>query len=150
METEVRIRLIVLLFSLFFCHSSFADWSVAVTKVRNSRALLQKEVSANEGKPIVAVMCIPEPTLIVDWFEKPTNISVSIDTVQLDVPGQFAIHNGMQAITLKPVHLQGLINGMHLQLKATLQSGEIVTAETSLRGFTSAFDKAELACASTT
>lgn len=125
---------------------SFAEWQVVTTNMDSRPALLQKDVSANEGTPLVAIICIPEPTLIVEWTGPQTDLAVSIDTVQIDIPRQTALRNGNQAVTLKPGHIQGLIKGWKLQLTATLPSGESITAETSLWGFDSQFKKAKMDC----
>lgn len=139
------VRVLIVAFGLFFCHCSFAEWRL-VTGMVSGPMLLQKDISSNKGKPIVAIVCVPEPTLIVKWLENHPDISVSIDTVRLDVPKQISLRNGNQAITLKPAHLQGLIKGLDLQLKSTLPSGEKITAKASLLGFSSQFKKANMDC----
>ena len=133
---------------LFVSHPGLAEWNAVNTKILGNRALLQKEIDANTGNPIIAFVCIPELTLIVEWKQKHSSISISIDSVELDVPDQIAMRNGMQAITLKPGHLKALIGGLEMQMSATLPSGETITAETSLRGFTFEFEKANMDCTS--
>jgi len=139
-------RILIVVCGLLVCHPGFAEWRIVTTKTTSNRALLQKEISTDFGNPIIAIVCTPEPTLIVQWFEKHNNVSISIDTVRLDVAKQVAMQNGNQALTLKAGHIQGLINGMELQLEAELPTGETVTAETSLRGFTSEYNRANMDC----
>jgi len=139
------LRVVAVLCGLIFCHSSLAEWQVAVTKKRGNRVLLQKDVTTSKGRALIAVMCQPKPTLYVEWFENLPEISVSIDDVELSLPEQYTLSNGLQAIPLKASHLDGLINGLNLQLKTTL-TGETITAETTLLGFTSELAKANMVC----
>lgn len=139
-------RVLVVSCCLLVSQPGLTEWNAVNTKVLGNRALLQKEISANKGQPIIAIVCIPEPTLIVEWVRKHSSIAINIDSVDLDVPDQVAMRNGMQAITLKPGHLKALISGLEMQISATLPSGEEITAETSLRGFTAEFEKANMDC----
>ena len=141
----MSLRVLIFFCGLLFCQSGIADWRV-ITSKNLGNALLKKEIRSNTGNPAIAVMCLPEPTLIVDWLGEKSDISVRIDTVSIDVPKQVAMRNGMHAITLKSAHVRGLINGMQLQLEATLSSGEVVTAEASLVGFTNEFNTANMNC----
>jgi len=139
-------RAILIAGFLLFSQHSLAEWQVVTTKMQGKRALLQKEVSSNQGNALIAIICIPEPTLIVEWPGHKSGISVSIDTVQIDVPKQKALRNGNYALSLKPGHVKGLIKGLELQLEAKLPSGETITAETSLWGFSTQFEKAKMDC----
>lgn len=138
-------RFLITTFLLLFCQNILAEWQIASTRSLGT-ALLQKEINAIKGDALVAVICVPEPTLIVQWVGDLSDITLSIDTVKLDVPKQVSIRSGMQALTLKSEHFQGLINGLDLQLEATLASGEIITAETSLLGFSNEFRDADMDC----
>ena len=138
-------RVLIVVCGLMFSHPGSAEWRAINTKNFGS-VLIQKEISANNGDPVVALMCLPEPTFIVEWFDNMANVAVSIDTVQIDVLMQFTLRNGMQYLTLKSGHIQALIKGFKMQLEATLSSSEKVTAETSLVGFSSEFKEADMDC----
>ena len=75
-------RVLIVVCGLMFSHPGSAEWRAINTKNFGS-VLIQKEISANNGDPVVALMCLPEPTFIVEWFDNMANVAISIDTCLL-------------------------------------------------------------------
>ena len=66
-------RVLIVVCGLMFSHPGSAEWRAINTKNFGS-VLIQKEISANNGDPVVALMCLPEPTFIVEWFDNMANV----------------------------------------------------------------------------